>query len=228
MFDERLFYFIHGMATMFFIYAGLLFVRERSTSRLKELCGYVLLYWAFLEVKDLALYLFPIIRNNYVSNLIILLDMTAIPAGCFFVIELLNAGWCTARRASLLLSPFVLFIVVYAFFPLDIVMHLSFIFVICYSISFIIYMMYAMRRYNLQLINNFSNLEYIHLGWLKGVAFMLSACLTVWTLSYYFSSWVIDSLYQVLLVSMWTTAIYFAERQKPVQIPPLYGAVNGQ
>ena len=119
MLDERLFFFIHGMATMFFIVTGLAHFRNKNTSRLKKLCGYVLLYWAFLEIIDLALYIFPLLRGNYSSNLLILVDMTAIPAGCFFVIELLNAGWCTLRRAALLLFPFVLSVVAYAVAPYD-------------------------------------------------------------------------------------------------------------
>ena len=221
MLDERLFFFIHGMATMFFIVTGFAHFRNKKSSRLKKLCGYVLLYWAFLEIKDLALYIFPILRGNYASNLLILVDMTAIPAGCFFVIELLNAGWCTLRRAALLLLPFVLSVVAYAVAPYDCIMHATFIFVVGYSIGFMIYMVYAVRRYNQQLINNFSNIEYLHVRWLKGVAVMLVACLIAWVISYYFSSWMIDGLYQTLLVGMWATALYFAERQQPVQLPAI-------
>lgn len=218
MFDERLFFFIHGMATMFFIVTGFAHFRDKNTSRLKKLCGYILLYWAFLEIKDLALYIFPLLRGNYASNLLILVDMTAIPAGCFFVIELLNAGWCTLRRAALLLFPFILSIVAYAVAPYDCIMHATFIFVVGYSIGFMIYMVYAVRRYNQQLINNFSNIEYIHVRWLKGVAVMLTACLTAWVISYYFSSWMIDGLYQTLLVGMWAIALYFADRQQPIEL----------
>ena len=63
-------------------------------------------------------------------------------------------------------------------------MHATFIFVVGYSIGFMIYMVYAVRRYNQQLINNFSNIEYIHVRWLKGVAVMLVACLIAWVISY--------------------------------------------
>ena len=108
MLDERLFYFIHGVVTMYFFVAGTTRIRRKEASRLERLCGYVLLYWCFLETKDLLFYLAPEIRQSYISNLLILIDMTAVTAGCGFVIELLNAGWFTPRRALGLVSPFLL------------------------------------------------------------------------------------------------------------------------
>ena len=114
MLDERLFYFIHGVVTMYFFVAGTTRIRRKEASRLERLCGYVLLYWCFLETKDLLFYLAPEIRQSYISNLLILIDMTAVTAGCGFVIELLNAGWFTPRRALGLVSPFLLSIGAYA------------------------------------------------------------------------------------------------------------------
>lgn len=105
MIDERFFYFIHGLVTMFFVMAGLRHVRRKEAARLERLCGYVLLYWGFLEAKDLFFYTAPIFRDNYISNLLILIDMTAVPAGCYFVIELLNSGWCTDVAPPLLRCP---------------------------------------------------------------------------------------------------------------------------
>lgn len=220
MLDERLFYFIHGVATMYFFVAGMNRVRREEASRLERLCGYVLLYWCFLETKDLLFYLAPEIRQSYISNLLILIDMTAVTAGCGFVIELLNAGWFTPRRALGLVSPFLLSIVAYAVTAMEWIVDATFIFVVCYSIGFVIYMVYAVRRYNRLLRENLSNVEYVHVRWLKWVATMLAACLVVWIASCYFSSWVVDSCYQLMLVSMWVVTLYFADRQRAPQIAP--------
>ena len=89
MFDERLFYYIHGIATMFFLLEGLRRLRSDKTVRLNRMCGYVLLCWCALELKDLAFYHTLDIRYNYLSNLLILIDLMAVPAGCLFIIELL-------------------------------------------------------------------------------------------------------------------------------------------
>lgn len=112
MLDERLFYFIHGVATMYFFVAGMNRVRREEASRLERLCGYVLLYWCFLETKDLFFYLAPEIRRNYISNLLILIDMTAVTAGCGFVIERSMPGglrhavrWGWSRRSCFRSGP---------------------------------------------------------------------------------------------------------------------------
>ncbi len=220
MLNERLFYFIHGVVTMYFLMAGLHRINRKGASRLERFCGYVLLYWFFLEAKDLAFYLVPVLRDNYISNLLILIDMTAITAGCSFVIELLNAGWFTPRRALVLVSPFLLSVATYAITEADWIIHATFIFSVGYSIAFIFYMVYAVRRYNRMLRENLSNIEYVHVRWLKGVAVMLASCLVVWIISCYHSSWVIDSLYQVLLLLLWVITLYFADHQRIPQIPP--------
>ena len=225
MLDERLFYFIHGMVTMYFLVAGLHRVSRDNASRLERVCGYVLLYWFFLEAKDLVFYVTPVFRDNYISNLLILIDMTAVTAGCSFVIELLNPGWFTLRRAFGLVFPFLLSISAYALTEAEWIMHATFIFVVCYSIGFTIYMVYAVRRYNRMLRENFSNIEYVHVRWLKGVAVMLAACLVVWIISCYYSSWVVDSCYQLLLLLLWVVTLSFADRQRAPQLAPT-SAVN--
>lgn len=223
MFNERFFYFIHGIATMFFLLEGLRRLRNKEVSRLNRLCGYVLLYWSLLEFKDLALYPTQIIRYNYLSNLLIIFDITAVPAGCFFVFELLNAGWCTLRRALLFISPFLVTLTTYAFTAAEWIVDVTFIFAGCYTIGFIIKIAYAVKHYNRYLVENFSNTEYIHVRWLKGVMVMLMICLISWTYSCYHSSWIADTLYQLALMIMWATVLFFADRQKPVHITaPLY------
>ncbi len=218
MLDERLFYFIHGIVTTYFLMAGLNRIRRNNGTRLERFCGYILLYWFFLEAKDLVFYIAPVFRDNYISNLLILIDMTAVTAGCSFVIELLNPGWFTLRRALALVSPFLLSIAAYALTDAEQIVHATFLFVVCYSIGFVIYMVYAVKRYNRLLSENLSNIEHVHVRWLKGVAVMLAACLVVWIISCYNSSWVMDSFYQVMLLGLWVVTLYYADRQHAPQL----------
>ncbi len=220
MLDERLFYFIHGFVTMYFFMAGASRARRKEASRLERLCGYVLLYWGVLEAKDLVFYFAPVFRDNYISNLLILIDMTAVTAGCSFVIELLNPGWFTPRRALVLVSPFLLFVAAYALFEAAWMMDTAFLFTACYALGFVVYMVYAVRRYNRLLRENLSNVEYVHVRWLKWVAGMLAACLIVWIISCYHSSWVVDSCYQVMILILWVITLYYADRQRTPAIAP--------
>ncbi len=229
MFDERLFYYIHGIATMFFLLEGLRRLRSDKTVRLNRMCGYVLLCWCALELKDLAFYHTLDIRYNYLSNLLILIDLMAVPAGCIFLIELLNSGWCTLRRVLALVSPFIIGIGAYALTAYEPLMDAVFIFVGCYGVCFLTHLGFAIRRYNRYLDDNYSNTDYIHIRWLKGVAVMFTFCLAVWIYSCYHSSWVADSIYQVALVTMWATILFFADSQQPVTFtpPPQFYGTNG-
>ncbi|MBE6305674.1 MAG: helix-turn-helix transcriptional regulator [Bacteroidales bacterium] len=217
MFNERLFYYIHGIVTMFFIMTGVSYISKKPLSRMQRLTGCVILYWGFLEIKDLIFYAEPTIRDNYVSNLLILVDMTAIPAGCFFVFELLSEGWCTLRRATLLALPFIFFTLHYAFTGANYVIDATFIFTWLYCAGFTIYMAILVRRYNRLLAENYSNIELVPVQWLKVVAVVLAVCLAVWTTSCYFSSWLWDSVYQLTLMTLWIVALSYATRR---QIPP--------
>lgn len=222
MFDERLFYYIHGFATMFFLLEGLRRFRNKKGERLNRICGYILLYWSILEFKDLSLYPINIIRETYLSNLLILFDITAVPAGCFFIIELLYPGWCTLRRTLWIISPFVLGIALYAITAQEWIYNLFFIFVGIFSVCFLIQLPYAIQRYNRYLVDNYSNTEHINIGWLKNVAVMLTICLVVWIYSCYHSSWIVDSIYQLVLMTMWALILFFADRQQPVTYIPIY------
>lgn len=218
MFDERLFYFVHGCVAMYFLMAGVYRVRRKEASRLERLCGYVLLWWFMLEAKDLIYYFAPVFRYNYLSNLLILIDMTAVSAGCFFVIEILESGWCTLKRALLLVSPYLLAALFYALTRAEWIVVAAFVFTFFYTIGFVIYSIRAVRRYNRLLNENYSNFEYVHVRWLRGVMVMLACCLILWTISCNYSSWIVDTCYQMLLMLMWMTTLYFADRQRVPQI----------
>ena len=217
MLDERLFYFIHGIATMYFIMAGLHRCNREDATRLERLCGFLLLYWAFLELKDLLFYPALTFRYNYLSNILLLIDMTAIPAGYIFIIELLNSGWCTLRRAIIFVSPYLLSIAAYSVFAAEWIVYATFILVGSYCFCFVIHLIFALRRYNRMLVDNFSNIEHIHVGWLKSVSVMFIACLIVWIVSCFYSSWVVDSIYQLTLMLMWIVLLYYADKQQPIK-----------
>lgn len=214
MVSERLFYFVHGLVTMYFIMAGCSRVRRPEASRLERLCGVILLYWALLELKDLIFYAAPVFRENYISNLLILVDMTAIPAGFCFVAELLNAGWCTVKRVLLYLSPYLVAIVLYALTESVWLYHGIFIYTVLYGIGFLVYIYRSVKRYNRMLSENYSNIEFLHVNWLLEVVVMLVATFVAWTISCYFTSWIVDSCYQLLLLGMWVVTLYHADRQQ--------------
>lgn len=220
MISERLFYFIHGLVTMYFLVAGWSRCVKPASSRLERLCGVLLLYWGFLEIKDLVFYAEPIFRDNFISDLLILVDMTAIPAGFCFVIELLDSGWCTFKRAAWLFVPYVVAIILFAILGSKWIFHGVFIYSVLYGLCQLIYIYFAVKRYNRMLNENYSNTEFLQVSWLLEVVVMLVVTFGAWSISCYFSSWVVDSCYQLLLLSMWVLVIYHADRQQVPSFEP--------
>ena len=220
MVGERLFYFIHGFVTMFFLMAGLQRCFRRNVSRLKRLCGYILLYWAFLEFKDLLFYTEPVVRNDYFTNLLVIFDMTAVPAGICFAMEMVSVGWCSPRRLFLNMLPFVAALILYIFFASDIIFNALFISTGLYSVVMIVYFYFAIKRHNRFIKDNFSNTDNVSVGWLTLVALMLVACLVLWTVSCYFESWLVDGCYQLALLLLWVVILNYVNLHKPVKVHP--------
>ncbi len=220
MVGERLFYFIHGLVTMYFLMAGWSRCAKPASSRLERLCGVILLYWGFLEFKDLVFYAEPIIRENFISDMLIIIDMTAIPAGFCFVLELLDSGWCTFRRVAWLFVPYVVAIILFAVLGSKWIFHGVFIYSVLYGFCQLIYIYFAVKRYNRMLSENYSNTEFLQVSWLLEVVVMLVVTVGLWSISCYFSSWAVDSCYQLSLLSMWVLVIYHADRQQVPTFEP--------
>ena len=209
---------------MWFLVTGFLRISRSETSRLKRMCGFILLCWGFLELKDLAFYAAPVIRDNFISNLLVLIDMTAIPTAFGFVVELIHAGWTSPKRVLLYLSPYILAVVLYAITESMWVFYGTFVYTVIYGVCLLVYLYFAIKRYNKRLSENYSNIESLSVEWLWEVVVMLVVAFIVWSVSCYFSSWIVDSCYQLLLLTMWIIIIYHADRQQspnPDDSPPL-------
>ena len=199
---------------MWFLMAGWSRLRQKDTSQLRRMCGYILLYWGFLEIKDLVFYAAPTIRYSYISNLLILVDMTAIPAGFCFVGELLKSSWSSAKQMVFHMIPYLLAVVFYAITKSMWIYNGIFIYTVLYGIVYLTYVYFAVKRYNRMLSDNYSNIEFLHVNWLVETTIVLVAVFIVWVISCFFSSWIVDSCYQLLLLVLWAMVIHHADRQK--------------
>jgi AraC-like DNA-binding protein len=71
---------------------------------------------------------------------------------------------------------------------------------------------------------NYSNVEHLHVNWLVEVVVVLVFTFVLWTISCYFSSWIVDSCYQLLLMALWILVLHHADRQ---QVPLAQDASDG-
>lgn len=216
MITERLFFFTHGLCSMFFIMISIEMFRMKNPSRLQRLLAFILTYWTILEVKDLAFYPFYTIRGNFLSHLLIMIDITGIPAAAIYLMELIKPGWTNVKRTLLLFALYILLII--AFIATRSIW--------CYNAMFVLmaitvacvltYVAIGAMRYNRILANNYSNTENLNIDWLKIVTVIMVAALAVWLLSTRYSSWLTDSLYFITASLLWGVIFYHTKRMERV------------
>ncbi len=219
MIDERLFYYVHGLCTMFFIMTSVSLWRKPEKTRLQEVLMGVMIYWSLLELKDLLFYPSYMVRRAFLPDLLLILDSSAVAAGLVYLLELVTPRSLTWLRALLLFSPFALFATLFALTEgAEWVMSLHLATTCLLAITFGGYLIWAARRYNRYIDNNYSNTELINIKWLSTSAFILFICLTFWVTSCTYTSWTMDALFQFSLILLWAPMIYYTERQVEITI----------
>ena len=216
--SETFYHFTHGLATMFFIYSSVLIIGKSDKTRLQKFLLGVLLYWLLLELKDLFFYDLFYDREGFASQMIILIDNSAAAAGCLYVLELTTPRWCTWWRSILFCSPYLLSILLFALFRSPWVIHIHMIYLIISTLILFVYVRYAVRRHNRYVKDNYSDIEEINIGWLTITSNLLSICLAAWIATCLLASWVADSLFQLGLILLWGTILYFTLRHKEIPI----------
>lgn len=215
---EQIYHFTHGLTTMFFFFSSGMILMMSDKTRLQKFLFGVLAFWTLLELKDLFFY--PIFgdREGFASQMIILIDNSAVAAGSLYILEITTPKWCNWWRGALFCLPYLLAIILYALLENPLVVYAHFIYLILSCMGLCIYVFYAVRRYNRYLSDNYSNIENINIRWLTVTSIMLTACLAGWILTCFFSSWIADSIFQLTLILLWGVILYFTLRQKEISI----------
>lgn len=156
---------------------------------MRKVLGYVVLFWFFLEVKDLFLYLSEAVRHTYFSNLLMMVDMLAVPVCTFYLFELLSPGWMNWKRAVVIELFLLVCIAGYILTASELWMEVLNFYVIFYSIVVIRILRDTVNRYNRYIQTNYSNTERINVRWLCQVTFFMFLCLSVWMYSLIANSW---------------------------------------
>lgn len=215
---EKLYYFTHGLCCMFFFLASLYLLGEKNISRLRKVLGGVVVFWFILELKDLLLYSSFIARDSYIFTLLIMIDMWAVPACSFYLLELLSSGWINWKRIFLLEVPFILCTIGYAITSSEIWFWSIEGYAAFYSLAIIVILCFAVKRYNQYIHENYSYTEHLNVRWLRQVTFLMFICLSIWMYSCLYSSWMADSVYYFSSILLWACILYYSKSQETVPI----------
>ena len=216
--DDYIALYMNGMSFMFFAYISFRMFMLKNHTRAQKILGGTLALWAFLQLKELIFY-FPETQNEYLANLMLSIDGWAVPACSFYLLELTAPGWLTIKRMFLLWFPSFLFTVVYSLIPLPALLVCYWILVSIYSISIIIIITYASKRYNKYVRMNYSYYENMDVSWLKKATVILVICLAIWMYTSIFSSGWGYCIYYLSSIILWGFIAHYSEKQISIPIP---------
>ena len=208
-------YFVYGMSIMFYGMMTWLFSRLPHT-RLKNMISVLMLVIALQYVKDLF-FIDAAAPDMGISNDVAAsLDFVTVPFYGLIVFELCRPGWLSLRAMAGLLSPFVVFTLLY------IVTRSQFIFssvVVASSLFGLFCLIWALRElpvYHRRLKEEYSYDEDINLYWLRGVMLLFVTILTMWVMSCFYTIPLTEVFYMLSSLVGWAVVCYFIHRQQSV------------
>lgn len=220
---EKFYYFTHGLCCMFFLIFGIRMLLKKDKERTQKVLTGTLLFWLFLQLKDLVLYSPAVERDGFVYNLVVLVDMWAVQVCSFYLFELLSAGWLTWRRIAALWSANLAITLAYVFSGNAVWVDVMLAYSIVYSVVFVVITYFAARRYNSFLRANYSDTTRKNIKWLKYTTIIFFICLLVWSVTVVYDSFLSDVIYLLSSLVLWSFIFHFGEMQESV---PLYGNIN--
>ncbi len=210
----KLYFFSLGMCTMFFLMASILILGRKDTVRIQRVLGYVLLFWAVLEVKDLLLFPTDEFRNDYLANILLMIDTTAVAVSSFYLLDLISPGWLNWRRVVGLLLPFMALLVGYIVSAQNYWLYGLYGYTALYSVAVIGYVTASVQKYNKALTDNYSNVEHLDVKWLSSATILMTVCVSVWLFSCIYTSWWNDTIYYLTSLMLWVVIFYYGRNQR--------------
>ena len=149
--------FLIGTSTAFYAIFSIfiLFYRKENT-RLQSVLGIILAVWAVWNLKDIVL-TFPNMYVSEVLNWITIIDGWSAITYTVFVFEVTMPGWTTPRRLVLIGLPFAVFSIVFALWPVEVVIYAYVIFLWFYAWGVIIFGYISVTKYLRYIRCNYSN-----------------------------------------------------------------------
>lgn len=115
-FPENIALFTHGMAFMFFIFVAIDLYWRQNKSRLLWFLFYEMLFFAFIEMKDIVYLIEEVWHTHYLARIFLSIDLWIISFTMLFLFELMSPSWVTLlRRGATLIIPSVVLSILLVF-----------------------------------------------------------------------------------------------------------------
>lgn len=214
---EQLVYinFISGMCFMFYSMMAWFFWRK-GPDRLSRLVMVLMAIIAVQCLKDV----FFLPQSQYTDSrtwsIVTAVDMVAVPFYAFILTELCSPGRLTRRSMVLQLLPVVLLPALFICTGVAVFYYCEVVWVAVYGVGVAIRTIFAIRRYNVLVHEQFSYDENINLGWLRIILVFFFLILSLWVADSLVINIDLEAIYMLGSLIMWIFLAYFICRHENV------------
>lgn len=210
--------FLIGISTAFFgIFALHILVWRKERTRFQTVLGWIMAIWAVWNLKDIII-TFPGMYTRGVLNWIMLIDGWSALTYTVFIAEVVQPGWVTWRRLSVLALPFAVFTLLYIIAQEQWVVYAYAAFLWCYAWTTVGIGFVKTRRYLNYVRKNFSNIDVIDVSWLKPVFFFAIISQLSWLFVSLYATVPGDIVYYVSTILLWLMVLRYSWTFQPIKV----------
>lgn len=208
-------FFIYGMCFMFYSMMTWFFWRKRS----ERLSRFVMVLMALIAaqcLKDIFFLNDYLYSDTHIWTIMTATDMVAVPLYAFILMELCRPGMVTTRMVVTQMLPVVVLPLLYIITWHKVFYLIEVAYIAVYGVGYAVWTVFAIRRYNVMLHQQFSYEDNINLNWLKIILAFFFMILTLWVLDCLHVDIDLESLYMLGSLVMWMFLAYFIYRHETV------------
>lgn len=206
--------FVNGLCFMFFVSEAYAFFRLDGNKRFNIIIGCIFTYWSILLLKDPLYQMQPFSTSEFYYKLLLMTESPAVVSCSIYVMELLNPGSLTLKRAFSHFLPYILFFILFFVFPYKIIYEITMYYSLLYGAYIIIYLFVGTRKYNRMIKLYYSDTDRVDIKWLWIAVSLLAFALVSWFVIAYPERMLGDILYYFSIMFIWGIIAYKSKKQK--------------
>lgn len=220
-FIKHLAHFTHGMTLMFFVMMAMRIFPFRRKNRIMYILFWVMIFWVFIELKDITYLVDGIWMHPYVSKIHLSIDMWCVPVIIILLFEVISPNWVTIRKIFLVFLPTLILTFLYVFIANELIYKILIIYSNLIGFLALLTVLLATSRYDKFIKRNFSYLDNLTLEWIRFLIVALYILLITWTVINSRSTWLGDVVFYLSQIAIWMSFYYYANRHDIVHTPHL-------
>lgn len=218
-FPENIAHFTHGMAFMFFVAIAVHLYWQQTKNRLIWFLFWEAIFFAFIEIKDIAYLIEGVWHNSYLTRIFLSFDMWIVPFTMLFLFELMSPGWVTPVRAITMSVPSIILSVVLIFVSSKEFFYWVSVYSILLGITTLLIVFLASARYDNYIKKNFSYTEGLSVSWVRTIIVILFIYLNLWFFILQTESWWGDAIYYLITIAVWSFIYFYTVQHVIIEVP---------